>query len=160
MAIGHRSVLCCFELCRTVHPAAGFTFVIPGCSGSISSASCTGSRMMLRPYKIVDVAPSISTISTIHPYLHMSSIFHHTHSLNFTPACVLITACTATHQNTCNVGPALFRLFTKNHYSAGEGDTRGLQRQDESPTIMRRTFRWTHHVYWPRSRVLVMRTHR
>jgi hypothetical protein len=28
-----------------------------------------GSRMMFMPYRMVDVAPSISTISTNHPYL-------------------------------------------------------------------------------------------
>lgn len=51
---------------------ARVTFVMPGASGSYSKGSCLGSRMMLRPYRIVDVAPSISTINTNQPYLRQN----------------------------------------------------------------------------------------
>ncbi len=53
--------------CSRGHGDRCLTFVMPGASGSISSSSCTGSMMMLRPYSIVAVAPSISTTITNQP---------------------------------------------------------------------------------------------
>ncbi len=49
----------------------GPTLVRPGLSASSSKGSCTGSAMILRPYKNVVDAPKHSTPNTMAPYLYV-----------------------------------------------------------------------------------------
>ena len=62
-------LLVCDDSTAHAYEALGLTLVRPGLAGSSCSGSCTGSRMMLRPYRTVDVAPSTSTAKMNAPHL-------------------------------------------------------------------------------------------